>query len=854
MTLVAQPQEALFAPGTVLLERYRIVSALGTGAMGTVYRAEDQVLGQEVALKFLAPACCEGTDGAATLRDEVRIARQVTHPNVCRVHDLAVFDGRPFISMEYVAGEDLRSMLRRIGRLPADKATQVAQQLCSGLYAAHEQGVLHRDLKPANVMLDGEGNVRIADFGIAIRSGGAPDERGLSGTPAYMAPELFHNKGASVQSDLFSLGLVLYEVFTGRRRFRADNLSDLLQQHQQPTQRPSELVPDLDPAVDRAILECLRLDPAQRPASALVVLGHLPGGDPLAASLAAGHTPSPELVAASGGTGRLRPTTAALLLALVAVQLVALALLDGHAKVFYWTALPKSGSVLADRAQEHAAALGFSTEGVRWATGFRLRNDLLEEIRAHDPKPADWKRYLGYQRPTVIDFWYRQVPRPYDLIANNIKGRIRFDDPPPVPPGSLRLGLDPFGRLVELRARPAASSPAASAPARAADWTPLLHAAGLDGAELRPVPPETIPDSFATERAAWVGRLPEPPGLPVRVEAAALDGRPVQFEVRARPWEVSKPPPGPTQRTWRYPANIALIVGSVILVWNSMRRRRLDLKGGFRLWAATFVLVVGFTMLAGQYGSEWSALGGLFFKGLIHGLAAATNLSIYYLALEPHVRRIWPETLISWNRLLSGRVRDPLIGHNVLVGIVLGCFVLMFEELHALFPGWVGKETEGPLFWSPTVADVLRGSTASFGLLLEMAVDMVREVMKLFTSLVLLRLLLRRRWAAGVACAVIWSLVWDYSLVQNLGWIALVRWVLGFLVVAVVVVTLTRWGFLAASVGFVTFGILATVPVRPDLSTWYAGTTVLTLLLIAGAALWGAWAATRRGAEPTAGT
>src|SRR6185503_17659412 len=121
-------------------------------------------------------------------RDELRAARLVSHPNVCRVHDIGEVDGHPFLSMEYIDGEDLASLLRRIGRLPQDKALDVARQLCAGLAAAHDKGVIHRDLKPANVMLDGRGNVRITDFGLA----GLPDEiaPGLAGTPAYMAPEL----------------------------------------------------------------------------------------------------------------------------------------------------------------------------------------------------------------------------------------------------------------------------------------------------------------------------------------------------------------------------------------------------------------------------------------------------------------------------------------------------------------------------------------------------------------------------------------------------------------------------------------------------------------------------------------
>src|SRR3954471_20482715 len=161
------PAARAFVPGAMLLERYRIVSLLGRGGMGEVYRADDLTLGQQVALKFLPPAL--GRDKAALrrFRNEVRIARQVSHPNVCRVYDIGEVDGLAYLTMEYIDGEDLASLLRRIGKLPEEKALEIARQLCAGLAAAHEQGVVHRDLKPGNIMLNGKGQVRITDFGLA---------------------------------------------------------------------------------------------------------------------------------------------------------------------------------------------------------------------------------------------------------------------------------------------------------------------------------------------------------------------------------------------------------------------------------------------------------------------------------------------------------------------------------------------------------------------------------------------------------------------------------------------------------------------------------------------------------------
>ena len=299
-----------FLPGAMVGDRYRIVALLGRGGMGEVYRADDLTVGQPVALKFLPPRFAKDPDRLARLRGEVRAARQVSHPNVCRVYDIFDVGGEHFISMELVQGEDLATLLRRIGRLPVDKAQQIARQLCAGLAAAHARGVLHRDLKPSNVMLDERGTVRMMDFGL---SGALSDVQGAvrEGTPAYMAPEQLAGRAVGVPSDIYALGLVLYELFTGKTAFTAGTPPEMLKEreHESPLP-PTRLVDGIDDATERAILRCLESDPALRPASALAVAAALPGGDPLAAALAAGETPSPDMVAASGGKGALRPAVA----------------------------------------------------------------------------------------------------------------------------------------------------------------------------------------------------------------------------------------------------------------------------------------------------------------------------------------------------------------------------------------------------------------------------------------------------------------------------------------------------------------------------------------------------------------
>ncbi len=297
---------AAFTPGTVLADRYRIVSMLGRGGMGEVYRADDLRLNQQVALKFL-PASLEHDPAARErLLAEVRNARTVSHPNVCRVYDVGEVRGRYFLTMEYIDGEDLASLLRRVGRLSPVKALEIARQLLAGLATAHECGLLHRDLKPANVMVDGQGRAHITDFGLSVEMADGKSPGDAAGTVAYMAPERFAGQPATVQSDLYALGLVLYETCTGQPALRSTTIEGWRLAHSDSTPTaPSSIVTEIDRALERAILWCLEKDPARRPASASRLAAALPGGDPLAAMIAAGETPSPELVAASGEEGTL---------------------------------------------------------------------------------------------------------------------------------------------------------------------------------------------------------------------------------------------------------------------------------------------------------------------------------------------------------------------------------------------------------------------------------------------------------------------------------------------------------------------------------------------------------------------
>jgi serine/threonine-protein kinase len=397
----------MFPPGIVLVDRYRIIGLLGRGGMGEIYRADDLKLAQPVALKFLPSDLAGNAAWLARFHGEVRIARQVSHPNVCRVYDIGEVDGHTFLSMEYVDGEDLASLLRRIGRLPRDKGVEIARQLCAGLAAAHDRGVLHRDLKPANVMIDGRGKVRLTDFGIA---GMAEELRGgdvRAGTPAYMAPEQIAGREVTTRSDIYSLGLVLYEIFTGKPAFEAGTLAELtrLQEESHPTS-PSLLVEGIDPAVERTILRCLEKVPRDRPPSALAVAAGLPGGDPLAAALAAGETPSPEMVAAASKEGRVAQWVAWTLFALLIVAMAGVPFVQGPGLLVSKVPIEKSPEVLADYARNIIAKTGLALPAADSAFGYWNDLDSLKWLEKRDRSPARWDP-LSAGRIGAITFWYR---------------------------------------------------------------------------------------------------------------------------------------------------------------------------------------------------------------------------------------------------------------------------------------------------------------------------------------------------------------------------------------------------------------------------------------------------------------
>ena len=659
-----------FVAGTLLSGRYRIVGLLGRGGMGEVYKAEDLKLRQLVALKFLPDALSQDGGMLARFHREVRAARQITHANVCRVHDIGETAIGPqsvhFLSMEYIDGEDLAVLLRRIGRFTVPKGVELARQLCSALGAAHDAGMVHRDLKPANIMFDGRGRAHITDFGL---SGLAEEFRGeeQSGTPAYMAPEQMRGAPATTATDIYALGLVLYELFTGKRPFEDRDARGLSNRHDADIPPPSTRIRELDPVTERAILRCLARQPADRPKSAYEVASALPGGDPLAAALAVGETPSPEMVAASGVKEGLRPLPAWSLLMSILAVLFAVGWLfnpaSSHRAVF-----GKSPELLAFIAKNMMDEMGYSMVPADSAYGVRI-NDVA-------PEPAQ--------------FWYRESPYPLlpgRLLAIGpfyaVAGRqVAEQDPPPMTPGMRSIRLDATdGVLRRFHATPGADAAKSPIPF---EWTPLLRMAGLDPQLLDTVEPQQSTSSHADRRVAWTGSLPNNPSIPLRIEGAEQYGRPIYFEVFG-PQNTSQASNAELKvvTAIRIVVVILMMVAGVALAWRNLKEGKGDRRGAFRLSLFAFVSV----MLAWLFGSTHRFNPGelnSYLNALAEALYWAAISGVIYLAVEPFVRRRWPHALISWNRLLEGRFGDSLVGRDVLVGVFLASLVCIVRTLGRL--------------------------------------------------------------------------------------------------------------------------------------------------------------------------
>ena len=802
--------------------------------MGEVYRADDLTLGQPVALKFLPDEAARDQALLERFKNEVRIARRVSHPNVCRVYDVGEMEGHTFFTMEYVDGEDLASLLRRIGRLPEDKALDIARQLCAGLAAAHTKGVLHRDLKPANIMLDGRGQVVITDFGLAGVADQIQGAELRSGTPAYMAPEQLAGKEVSTRSDIYSLGLVLYEVFTGKRAFAESSAEKLRSRADRTMSRPSSVVKDLNPIIERVILRCLETEPSARPATVLSVAAALPGGDPLAAALAAGETPSPQMVAASGETAGLRPRAAVACLASVLLALGLVTFLAIHYSGLEKMRLELTPEVLRQKTRDIIAQLGYTDRPLDSASDFRQDNDFHDYVEKNDKPRPDWNAVLT-ARPSLLGFWYRQSPD--DMVAQGYRdqllnpGIVTSDDPPTTLSGMINVELDPQGRLTYFQAIPPQKE-TSSVEAAPFNWNLLFAAAGLDPTQFRKTDPTWNSLAASDTRMAWTGVWPGTT-RPLRVEAASWHGKPVFFSLIGdwtKPDRVKTPEDSTgkkAQQVLGISLLLALFLGAGYLARRNYRQGRGDREGAFRLALVMFALELLLWLCRGHLYPSIDTLGVLIIA-VSTALFVSGTTWMLYLALEPWVRRRWPQTIITWSRLLSGQFRDPLVGRDILFGVMLGVVWILIFQIRYIPMMHMGA--------SPSLAqpEYLAGGREALGALLMQIANSIIGTLHFFFLLLGLKVVLRKDWLAAIVFVAVFAL--PRGLTSSYMAVELPTQIL---VYAIAVLIVLRFGLIPLACAIFTVNLLLGIPFTADLTAWYMTTSVLALLSVVALAAWG---------------
>jgi serine/threonine-protein kinase len=622
---------------------------------------------------------------------------------------------------------------------------------------------------------------------------------------------------------------------------------------------PSTIVPDLDPAIERVILRCLERDPSRRPASALAVAAALPGPDLLAAAIARGETPSPDMVAAGGEAGSLTPAIGAACLGAVVAGLFVLAPFTHDFNLIGLTTIEMSPQALTERAHAVLRDLAYTQSPADEAVGYASDADYLQYIDEHDRSPNRWRALAAPQPPALL-FWYRQAPHPFVPVGG--ADIVSRQNPPPTRSGMISLTLDQKGRLVSLLAIPVqAEGRPDSHGSGAVDWTTLFADAGLPQAQFSSIAPQWTPPVFADTRAAWAGAYPDRPDVPIRVEAASAFGKPVSFEIVA-PW--TRPSNDePEARTtssdrvglaMRFVIQPLVFAVALLLAYRNLRLGRGDRRGAMRL--SVFLFAAGGL-------SRVLAAGDL--KVVSRGPAIVLFLPaavwLLYIALEPQMRRIWPEMMISWSRLLAGNGRDPLVGRDVLAGVMLAVGNSLMLALHMRAQQWSGRPpgfpagaAGDPFFGIAATSDLLLGGRFAFSRIIASLVSfpVLLGTMLTFFLLFVLFALLRRRWLSVVAMIAVLTMVY---IRVHAGWLLIVVSVADtlspspvdvaiFVVVqAAIVLMAIRFGLLTMVIGSFVTVLLMLVPLTLDSAALYASSSFLTAATVVGLAAYGAYTA-----------
>jgi len=601
---------------------------------------------------------------------------------------------------------------------------------------------------------------------------------------------------------------VLYEILGGERAFKAGSAEELLRLKRgaQPPALSSGI--DVDPRIKRAVMHCLEPDPRDRPASAAAVAAALFGGDALTATIAAGETPEPELVARAGATEGLPLRIAVTCLAGAIAALIAFALLAPRI------------SILSRLSVESSDALD------------RVARDTLSRLGIHDRARHQVARF-GYDIEALrqhfdaaaLYFWYRASP--YWMVPREPSGVITPEDPPGELPGMVTTRWDGTGRLLYLRAVPAGAT--TSTVTASELWTRLFAAAGLQPGQFKPAEPGWIEVPGYEARASWTGTYPDRNRTPVRVEAAAWHGQPIYFEVLpawlkvggvARATKIER------VRSSQLAVYAFLFVASAVLAWRNVHLGRGDRRGALRI--ALFIFV-------GEC-AEWACRAShvpdlteftLLFAALLWAGFLAVYIWTIYIALEPYVRRRWPHAIISWTRILSGKLHDPVVGGHILIGTTFGAATVLLLAIGISLAGAYGFRL--PSYW------MLSGARGTFAYVLSNVMNAVIRGLLLLFLACFFKVVFQRAWLAAVA-------ILPLALAFEVPASPLAPGAVSVLFIVITVASvylLLRSGLLPLIVGIYTFLTLIALPLTTNLFFPATGASVFMLCSVAASALFG---------------
>jgi hypothetical protein len=583
-------------------------------------------------------------------------------------------------------------------------------------------------------------------------------------------------------------------------------------------------------------MRCLERDPRARPAAAFQIAAALPGGDPLAAAIAAGETPSPELVAASGMREGVRPAIALLIVAIVVIGTIASMAMNPRTMLTLRVPLNKPPEVLIERATEFIKKAGFTAPAADRAYGFDYDFDVYKHLSDADPA-GNRSTQLGAVNPLI--FWYRQSHRPLEHLMP-LQGEFGFvtpTDPPMQFSEDIVVWLDTQGRLRGFEAIPPQEESPGDLP-KPANWTALLSAAEFDPSLFKQAEPRRTPLYYADSRIAWDGSLPDSPQIPIRVEAAAYHGRPVNFEVIA-PWTQAERTVAEALTTNMkivYGALVfalaTLIVGGLFFARANLRAGRGDRRGAIHL-AAFFIIthLIGWALTEHHVPTFWEVY--LFMVALGFALSMSTLVWILYIALEPYIRRRMPHVLVSWTRVLSGQSRDPLVGRDVLIGCAAAVVLNCLRQVSTFLPPLFGHPEPLPgLFASLNAVDHPLSLLVS-GMPQWSIGDAIGGLFLVF----LFRSLIRISWLAGAVLVLFVSIPAALAspIVFRIAFpIALATAGMEFFVI-------TRFGLLTTLVTLYINNIFLSFPMTFRTSAWYASRGLEGLFVVFVFTAYGFW-------------